>query len=436
MKLRRDPKYFYWGVTILIVFGLGILLMTVFNNIPGFAAACKELFGIISPIVYGLVFAYILNPVMVFFEPLVQKLLRRLKMKEKGVRKASRAISVTLTMAVGIGAIYGFFALMLPSLIESITGIISNMPVYYENTTLWLQELVEKNPEFRPLFDTFYEKAFEGLESWVETAVLGNLENLIVKFTTQLFGVLKVVLNLLIGLVAAVYMLASKEKFMAQTKKIIVAVMKRSRADRLFEVCSHSNRMFIGFIGGKIIDSLIIGVLCYIGCSILKMPYTLLISTIVGITNIIPFFGPFIGAIPSGLLILIVDPMKALYFLIFIFALQQLDGNVIGPSILGDKVGLPSFWILVSITVFGGIFGFIGMLLGVPVFAVIYMLVREFVERRLKEKGAPVATSYYYHMSRTDDLEAASEEISMEPKIVEPVITEEELKKAEEEFWK
>ena len=436
MKIKRDPKYFLWGATILIIFVIGILLWAVFNNMPGFAGVCRKLFGIISPIVYGLVFAYVLNPIMVFVEPYLQKWLRKCKMKEKGVRKLSRALSVTVSMLIGIGVIYGFFALMLPSLIDSITGIISNMPVYYENTTRWLQELVDKNPEYRPLFDTFYEKIFDGLETWVETSVLGNLESLIVNVTTQVFAVLKVILNLLIGLVAAVYMLVSKEKFMAQTKKIIVAVMKRSRADRLFEVCSHSNRMFSGFISGKIIDSLIIGVLCYIGCSILRMPYTLLVSTIVGITNVIPFFGPFIGAIPSALLILIVDPMKALYFIIFIFALQQLDGNVIGPRILGDAVGLPSFWILVSITVFGGIFGFVGMLLGVPVFAVIYMLVREFVEGKLKAKGAPVATSYYYHMSRTNDLEINGEEKNADAKPAEPEITEEELKQAEKDFWK
>ena len=435
MKLKRDPKYFYWGITILIVFVAGILLTVIFNNFPGFVASCKKILNIFSPIIYGLVFAYVLNPIMVFCEPKIQKLLRKLKMKEKGVRKLSRALSVTVSIVIGVGIIYGFFALMLPSLIDSITGIVMNMPTYYENTTAWLQELVEQNPEFAPLFNTFYDKAFEGLENWVETSILGNLESLIVNVTTQVFAILKVILNLLIGLVAAIYMLASKEKFMAQTKKIIVALMKRSRADRLFEVCSHSNKMFSGFISGKIIDSAIIGVLCYIGCSIMKMPYTLLISTIVGITNVIPFFGPFIGAIPSILLILIVDPMKALYFGIFVFALQQLDGNFIGPSILGDSVGLPSFWILVSITVFGGLFGFIGMLLGVPVFAVIYMLVREFVERKLKEKGAPLPTSYYYHMSRTNDLEITGEDPG-DTKKEEPEITEEELKQAEQEFWK
>ena len=436
MKLKRDPKYLCWGITILIVFVIGILLAFIFINFPSFVSSCKKLLNVFSPIIYGLVFAYILNPVMVFFEPKIQKLLRKTKMKEKGIRRLSRALSVTVSIVIGVGVIYGFFALMLPSLIDSISAIVMNMPTYYENTTTWLQELVEQNPEYEPLFNTFYDKAFEGLESWVETAILGNLQSLIVNVTTQVFAILKVVLNLLIGLVAAIYMLASKEKFMAQTKKIIVALMKRSKADRLFEVCSHSNRMFSGFIGGKIIDSAIIGVLCYIGCSIMKTPYALLVSTIVGITNVIPFFGPFIGAVPSILLILIVDPMKALYFGIFVFVLQQLDGNFIGPRILGDSVGLPSFWILVSITVFGGIFGFIGMLLGVPVFAVIYMLVREFVERKLKEKGAPIPTSYYYHMSRTNDLELPGEESASEAKGAEPEITEEELKQAEQEFWK
>ena len=433
MKFRKDPKYLYWGITILSVFVAGIILWVVFNNVPGFMAVCEDLFTIISPIVYGLVFAYVLNPVMVAVEPWIQKALRKCRVGEKGVRGAGRAISVIIALVVGIGFIYGFFALMLPSLIDSISGIISNMPQYYENTMIWLQDLTDQYPEYEGMINSVYNKAFGALESWFETTVMDNLESLIVSLTTQVFGVLKIVLNLLIGLVASIYMLASKEKYLAQTKKIIVAIMKRSRADRLFEVCSHSNKMFSGFISGKIIDSLIIGVLCYIGVRILKMPYPLLISTIVGVTNVIPFFGPFIGAIPSVLLILLVDPMKALYLAIFIFVLQQLDGNLIGPSILGDAVGLPSFWILISITIFGGIFGFVGMLLGVPVFAVIYMLVREMVEGKLKAKGAPISTSYYYHMSRTEDLELPPDAAS---ETKEEEITEEELQEAEKQFWK
>ncbi len=183
--------------------------------------------------------------------------------------------------------------------------------------------------------------------------------------------------------------------------------------------------------------------LCYIGMAILRLPYPELISTIVGVTNVIPFFGPIIGAIPSGLLILLVNPMQALYFLIFVFGLQQLDGNLIGPYILGDAVGLPSFWILVSITIFGGMFGFVGMLLGVPVFAVLYMLIRETVNQKLAEKGAPVCTSYYYHMTRTSDLEAvgdADDDPKKEPKPEQKpdpdVISEDEMAEAEREFWK
>lgn len=436
MKFKRNPQYFYWGITILCVLFIGIVAWTVFSNLSGFLSLCRSFMKIVSPVIYGLVFAYILNPVMVFAERYLQPLLRKWKLSEKNVRSVGRGLSVVAAFLVGIAAIYGFFALLLPNLIDSVSGIVTNMPQYYKTAQKWVQNLAADYPEYSGIINTVYDKIYAGLENWFQISVLGNLDSLVVNITTQVYSVIKSVMNVLIGAVAAVYMLISKEKFQAQAKKIIVACMKRSKADRLFGVCAHSNKMFSGFITGKILDSLIIGILCYIGMSIFKLPYPPLIATIIGVTNVIPFFGPFIGAVPSALLILLVDPMKALYFLIFVLLLQQLDGNVIGPRILGDAVGLPSFWILVSITIFGGMFGFVGMLLGVPVFAVIYMLVREAVERRLEEKGAPVSTSYYYHMNRTADLEKVAESNADAVKMDDGGISEEELKQAEQEFWK
>lgn len=435
MKLKKDPKYIYWGLTALCVVVLSIVIATVLSDFTGFFASCKKLLSILSPVVYGIAIAYLLNPIMVFFERYLLVFLRkRKKLSEKAVRSFSRGLSVVGALLVGSLVVYGFFALLLPNLIDSITGIVTNMPEYYKTVQNWIQELSQTHPEYSGIINNFSDKAFEGISVWVQEKLLNNWETLVITVTSQVYVVIKSAMNLLIGVVAAVYMLISKEKFQAQMKKIVVAVMRRERADRLLEVCSHSNKVFSGFISGKILDSMIIGVLCYIGMRILKMPFPELIATIVGVTNVIPFFGPIIGAVPSALLILLVSPLKAVYFLIFVLALQQVDGNLIGPHILGDAVGLPSFWILVSITFFGGLFGFSGMLLGVPVFAVIYMLVREFVEERLKKKGAPVSTEYYYHMSRTEDLEHIAEPPEQDE--TDEHISEEELEAAEQEFWK
>lgn len=433
MKFKRNPQYFYWGVTILAVVMVSIILWVIFSNLSGFFSLCDTVLQIFSPVIYGIIFAYIMNPIMVFAERHLLPLLRRAKLSEKRVRSMGRAFSVVIAILVCLAAVYGFFALLLPNLINSISGIAANMQQYYLTAQKWVRSLAEDYPNYSGIINTVYDKIFEGVENWFQTQVIDNIDSLVITITTQVYGVFRGVMNILIGIVAAVYMLFSKEKLLAQTKKIIVATFRRKRADRILEICAHSNRMFSGFIVGKILDSLIIGFLCYLGMSILGMPYPPLVATIVGVTNVIPFFGPFIGAIPSALLILLVDPLQALYFLIFILALQQLDGNVIGPRILGDAVGLPSFWILVSITIFGGLFGFVGMVFAVPVFGILYMLVRENVERRLSEKGAPVSTSYYYYMKCTSDLEKMAEE--KEPENQGDDISEEELEEAEREFW-
>lgn len=409
MKLKRNSQYFYLGVTLLSVIFFSIVLWTIFNNLTGFFGICKTILHVASPVLYGFVFAYILNPVMIFSEKYIQRFLRHIQCKERTVRSAGRAISVTIALVVGLMVVYGFFALLLPSLVESITTIFTNMPGYYKTMRIWIQDLTERYPQHADTINNVYDQIYNSVRNWLENTIIANVDLLVVTVTTQIYGVVKTLLNLLVGIVAAIYLLVSKEKFIAQSKKMLISLTKRSYADRILKACSRTNQMFSSFISGKILDSLIIGFLCYIGMRLFGLPYPELVSTIVGVTNVIPFFGPFIGAVPSILLILLVDPMQALYFAIFVLVLQQLDGNLIGPYILGDAVGLPSFWILVSITVAGGLFGFVGMLLGVPVFAVVYMFVREAIERRLAAKGVPISTSYYYHVSTTDDLEQVSE---------------------------
>ena len=237
--------------------------------------------------------------------------------------------------------------------------------------------------------------ASENIQNWIQTDLLRQMNVLMTNITTGAINVLSEVFNFLVGCIVSVYMLFGKETFSAQIKKMLYAGMQVERANMVLHITRKSNEIFGGFIIGKIIDSAIIGVLCFIGITILDMPYILLVSVIVGVTNVIPFFGPYIGAIPSTILIALADPLKGLYFLIFIIALQQLDGNVIGPKILGNSTGLSAFWVVFSILLGGGLFGFIGMIIGVPTFAVIYYIVKMVVGEKLEKKRLPPDTEHF-----------------------------------------
>jgi len=422
-----------WGITALAVFVIGTALALIMSNLNMVMEFMGKLFTIFSPVFFGLLIAFILNPLMTQTDRnLVSFLTKKTKLKPEKIKKLSRAVAIMFAIFVALFVIYMFFALLLPNLVSSLTIIVSNMQSYYDTMQNWISDLAKNNPQYNDLILTAYNSVFKAFEKWLEQLLENDLSKLASSLASQVVIVVKAATNLLIGLAAAIYLLASKEKFLAQVKKVIIALVKREKADRLFVVSSRSFAVFTGFINGKIVDSLIIGILCYIGMLIIGLPYPSLIATIIGVTNIIPFFGPIIGLVPCALLILLIKPIQALYFAIFILALQQLDGNVIGPHILGDRVGLPSFWILISITVFGSMFGFAGMLFGVPVFAVIYMLFKEFIEKKLTDKGAPISTNAYYDVSETLDLVKKAEQY---PVPNDEEISEEELAAAEKEFW-
>ncbi len=240
-------------------------------------------------------------------------------------------------------------------------------------------------------------------QTWLRSEMIPQTNALMTSVTIGVFNVIQAVFHILIGIMVSVYILFSREKFSAQTKKVIYAVMKPERANMTLHIARKSNQIFGGFIIGKIIDSAIIGVLCFLGMTILDMPYVVLVSVVVGVTNVIPFFGPYIGAIPSTILIMLDSPIKGLYFILFILFLQQLDGNVIGPKILGDSTGLSSFWVIFSIILGGGLFGFVGMVLGVPTFAVIYYIVRTWINQKLEHKKLPVQSEKYDKNSYVTD---------------------------------
>ncbi len=403
MERDSNRRYFKWGLTALVVIFISILLVVIFTNLPGFFTVLASIGKILSPLISGVVIAFLLNPLVNFVDCRLRPLLQK-KLKAQTAKNLSRTAGIVMALIVAGILVYGFFAMLLPQLYESVMSIVDNAGTYFNSIETWATNVLEDNPDIQGYVDKGLEQLRGFIENWVKTTFLSDMSKLVTTVSTSVIAVIKSLTNFIIGLVASIYMLWSKDTFRAQTKKIMVATMRPSAADRLLALGRNAYRIFNGFIIGKLIDSAIIGVLCYIGCEILKMPFTALVATIVGITNIIPFFGPIIGAVPSAFLILLVDPLKAFYFVIFVIVLQQLDGNVIGPKILGNTVGISGFWVLASITIAASIFGFAGMLLGVPVFALIYVLISDGVNARLRKKQHSTVTEDYRDIQTVEDL--------------------------------
>ena len=284
---------------------------------------------------------------------------------------------------------------------------VNNFEDYVNTITTWVSELevLKKYPEVYEGLSSALTKMLDSFENWITTSLLGTLSNLLSGITLRIIGFLNVLLDAVVGLIVSVYILYSKRKYVGKAKRFTYVWFKPKTANTILQMASECNRIFSGFISGKLLDSLIIGMMCFLGMTIFKMPYPLLVSVIVGVTNIIPFFGPFIGAIPSAVLILLSDPTNlkpVLIFVIFIICLQQFDGNILGPKILGDSTGISALMVVVSISIGGGFFGFMGMFLGVPTFAVLSYLLKCFIHYRLRKKGLPPEHENYIHLTSID----------------------------------
>ncbi len=387
--------YLFVGLASFLVIASAILvffLLFRFDIISGFFS---KVIRILQPIIYGFVIAYLLNPIMIFAEirilPFIQKYIK----KEKSCHVITRSLSIFFAWMVGAFCIYILARIILPELLVSIRGLFLSLPELSESFMTWATAILAENSEYGSFIEEVITNAMDYAENWLKTDLLPQLNTWISALATGVIGTVGLVSDLFIGIIVSVYTLNSKDKFAAQGKMLIYAVFRPNTANVIIETLRESHLIFSGFIIGKIIDSTIIGILCFIGCSLLNMPYTLLISIFVGVTNIIPFFGPYIGAIPSAILVLFVNPVQCIYFLLFILALQQLDGNVIGPAILSDHTGLSAFWIIFSTTLAGGLFGIIGMIIGVPTCAVIYYITRRIAAHLLKKKNMPYESSDY-----------------------------------------
>lgn len=355
-----------------------------------------------EPIIIGLVLAYLLMPIKNYVEKPIYRLLSKTKWKDKTCRDIARGVGIAGALVFFVVLIGLFISILVPAIGSSIVTLVNNMSKYVNSFISWVEEMGIEDTTIFVMFGEYLTDFTKALQTWAQNDMLPLVQQYVAQITTGVFSVFKTFLNFLIGIIVVVYVMSIHETLIGQGKKVIYAFFPADKGNRIVSTLRKSNEIFGGFIIGKILDSAIIGVICYIGCLILRIPSALLVAVIVGVTNVIPFFGPFIGAIPSILIVLIQSPVHGIYLAIFILILQQVDGNIIGPKILGDSTGLSSFWVLFAILVAGGLFGFFGMLLGVPVFAVLYYILQEIIRYRMEKKKLSNNTDDYIDLLYID----------------------------------
>lgn len=381
-KYTTIATYVFIVACSIIIFYLGISqLGVVLSKIHG-------AIGILQPFIIGFSMAYLLNFILKFYEKKIFENINIKKLKLK--QKTKRSFGILFTYATALVVVFLFIKFVLPQVVDSISGLINDIPSYINETNKFIDGTLAKLNIDQQYLRIINEN-FNDLVNYIIKVATNFLPLLGGMLTT----VASSIWNIILGIIVSIYLLIDKEKFCALIKKITYAIFPKSASEKILEVSYMSNSIFGKFLIGKIVDSAIIGVLTFFILALCKMPYAILVSVIVGITNIIPFFGPFIGAVPSFIIILFISPVKALWFLVIIFIIQQLDGNIIGPKILGDSIGISAFWILFSILVAGKFLGLIGMVIGVPLFAVIYAIVKEIIEGKLKKKNMNYKTEDY-----------------------------------------
>ncbi|MEG0307219.1 MAG: AI-2E family transporter [Clostridium sp.] len=385
MKLKVNSSVKRRTVSNIIVLSVGIILYFTIKNMGGIFRSVRGVMSLLTPFIYGFSIAYILAIPMGIIE---ERALCFLDKKKQYKLKRFLAITITYILAgISIGII---FSILIPELSRSITTLIENIPVYIKSLETYVNSIViGLNLDATMVNEVIQD--FSNISNYI-TSITGSAILDLFQFSAD---ITQYVLNIFVATIISIYLLAGKEKFFAQTKKLLYALLPERPVRYMIELTRSSHRTFMGFLSGKLLDSFIIAIICFIGMKIFKMPYPLLVSFIIGMTNIVPVFGPFIGAIPSVIIIFIASPVKALWFILFVFVLQQFDGNILGPKILGNSTGLTAFWVMFAILIGNGFFGFIGMILGVPAFAVIYSIIKGLVEQGLENKGLPIETKEY-----------------------------------------
>ena len=403
MEENKNDIYFKWGLTAVAVIVIALVISLIFSKLGPIATAISTIISTVSSVLYGVVMAFLMAPVYDRIGIWVGEILSSLFPKWKKSDKYAKMIATLACLVILILVVFALIMMIIPELVNSITNVISYAPSGTQNLEAWLKDILNKNPNLEKLIIGNYLDISERLSDIATTTVLPNVNTYIKNLSSGVLNALGVVVNIIIGLMVMMYLLNMKTTLASQAKKIVYAVAGVKIGNEIVTEARYIKNMFEKFIVGKIIDSIIIGIINYVFMAIIHMPYALLISVVVGVTNVIPFFGPFIGAIPSIILLLLISPVTALQFAVWILVLQQVDGNIIGPKILGQTTGLPSFWVLFSILLFGGLFGIVGMIIAVPTWAIIYRTISRLSEHFLKKKGLEPDSKHYMDLDHIDE---------------------------------
>ena len=386
MKIDWNKKYTTIAMYVFLVVVSCLFVFLTISNFDSIRSWWNKFVTMMHPFIIGVVLAYLLN----FILNLYERVLFSYKPFNLMSPKVKRGLGILCAYISALMLIMLFFAFVLPQVIDSINGLISSIPKYLSNISVYATEISNKIYIPQEQMDLLVTAINDSVNS-----IIAFIANLLPIIIDKAFSVTSSILNIVMGIIISIYILIDKERFAALSKKIAYAILDKQRVIKLIDFIKYSENIFSRFIGGKILDSAIIGVLTFIILVIAKIPYTVLIAVVIGVTNVIPVFGPFIGAIPCVIILFFIDPSKALWFILIIIIIQQIDGNIIGPYILGDSVGVSAFWILFSVLIFSKFFGVVGMIVGVPIFAVIYSLIKAFIEEKLSKKGLPLKTDDY-----------------------------------------
>lgn len=396
MKTEQNAKeHLMKGLTTFLVIFACIACYFAFLRISAIVRMFRKIIEILQPILIGLAFAYLLNPLVGRIENILISLLGKKMKNTQKLKKLSRFTAIALSILLALTLVVLLLNMVIPELYRSIRDLILSLPDQVNDAMKYFEKIKLSDSVTSEAVAAIVENGADALQTWLKTDLLKQINQMMSSVTVGVINIVGTLFDAAIGIIVSIYVLGSKETFVGQCKKMTYALLTPDHANMLLHITRKSNDIFGGFVIGKIIDSIIIGLLCFIMMTILHMPYTLLVSVIIGVTNVIPFFGPFIGAVPSTILILLDEPVKGIYFVVFVLLLQQFDGNILGPKILGNSTGLSAFWVVFSILLGGGLFGFLGMVMGVPTFAVIYYLVNMFLEQKLAKKKLPVSSEAY-----------------------------------------
>lgn len=403
MKRKIQNEYIYWGITALSVIALGILFYFTILRFDNIIKIIGKILYIFRPLLYGIIIAFILTQSFNFFNRKFTKLLSKRSKDTIKVKKESKIISISISILILLLILFWIFYLLIPKLLISVVGIVEMLPDSIVKVESWLENILKGNPAIENIILTMINDSSKSILSYLSEGILPKMENIVTTVTVGLNGMYEFLRDFTIGIVFSVYLLINKNKYVSEMKKFIYTFLGIKKGNSLLQGARYSYKIFNGFIKGKLLTSVALGIVCYIAMILFKMPYAALISLIVAITNIIPFFGPIIGWVPGVILLLLINPIQALYFTIIIIVLQQIEGNLLSPKIVGDSIGLSGFWVLFSIMIFGGIFGLVGMIIGVPIFAIFYHFASYQLKKYLAKKDLPSETADYEDLKYIDE---------------------------------